>query len=183
MASSPGWRGWPGEDAPCIALKVSRAWCIAYCDFQVSQAGDPVPTGDDELVLEPVDPEKEKYLQMMEEEILERITDGTDDDLTVNETLAEALEEAIEEITSPTFRESNKEALLPIAACALSLHDNESGAGWRHCDHNGASSRVMAWWVHQPMERNLVTMAFLSVSRLSINVEYCAANQSLTNTP
>ena len=72
---------------------------------KVNNAADNTDLGDEEAALEPVDPEKEKYLQMVEEEILDRITDGTDDDLTVNETLSEALEEAIEEVTSPTFRE------------------------------------------------------------------------------
>lgn len=67
-------------------------------------AGSPDPV-DDEVNLEPVDAESEKVLHMVEEEILERISDGQDDNLTVNQTLAEVLDETIQEISDVTFRE------------------------------------------------------------------------------
>ncbi|XP_052125306.1 uncharacterized protein LOC113204391 [Frankliniella occidentalis] len=83
-------------------------WLKNDFDEQVSHAddgaGSPDPV-DDEVNLEPVDAESEKVLHMVEEEILERISDGQDDNLTVNQTLAEVLDETIQEISDVTFRD------------------------------------------------------------------------------
>ncbi|KAK3919427.1 Immunoglobulin A1 protease autotransporter [Frankliniella fusca] len=83
-------------------------WLKNDFDDQVSHADDdpasPDPV-DDEVILEPVDPEQEKVLHMVEEEVLERIHDGVDDNLTVNQTLAEVLDETIQEISDVSFRD------------------------------------------------------------------------------
>lgn len=95
---------------------------------------------DDEAVLEPISPEQETILRAVEDEILERIKDGDEDDLTVNETLADVLEEVVDEFTSVTFREymqnSTTRKVLPLLCQNLGeiiiLQANSDTSTYRH---------------------------------------------------